>query len=63
MHIIDERQTGKNGLIIIINHNNKNISAIFKNKNNANKYNRNNPKDIEKLYKIAIETPFPDYID
>ena len=42
---------------------NKLISAIFKDKKNADKFNRNNPSDVKKLYQLAKKTKFPKTID
>ena len=42
---------------------NKMISAIFKDKKNADKFNRNNPSDVKKLLQLAKKTKFPKAID
>ena len=41
----------------------KKVSAIFKNKKNSYKYNRNNPAHIKKLLQLAKKTKFPKAID
>ena len=41
----------------------KMVSAIFKDKKNADKFNRNNPSDIKKLLQLAKKTKFPKAID
>ncbi|MBT8327201.1 MAG: hypothetical protein KJP21_05725 [Bacteroidia bacterium] len=61
--VFDERHFGKNGIIIMIDNNGKKTSAIFKNKNNADKYNRNKPSDVKKLLDLAKKTPYPKAID
>lgn len=62
--VFDERVYNKGkGIIIMLDKNGKKTSAIFKNKKNADKYNRNKQSDLEKLYKIAKKTPFPKAID
>lgn len=62
--VFDERVYNKGkGIIIMLDKNGKKTSAIFKNKKNADKYNRNKQADLEKLYKIAKKTPFPKAID
>jgi len=61
--VADERHYGKNGIIIMIDDNGKKVSAIFKNKKNADKYNRNNPDDIKKLLDLAKKTKYPATID
>lgn len=61
--VFDERHFGKNGIIIMIDDNGKKYSAIFKDKHNANKYNRNDEDDIHTLLKLAKETPYPNAID
>jgi hypothetical protein len=58
-----ERYFGKKGIIIMIRDGNKLISAIFKDKKNADKFNRNNPSDVKKLYQLAKKTKFPKTID
>ena len=42
---------------------NKMISAIFKDKKNADKFNRNNPADVKKLLQLAKKTKYPKAID
>jgi len=42
---------------------NKMISAIFKDKKNADKFNRNNPADVKKLVQLAKKTKYPKAID
>tara|TARA_R100001509_G_scaffold87868_1_gene50105 strand:+ start:1696 stop:3570 length:1875 start_codon:yes stop_codon:yes gene_type:complete len=58
-----ERFFGKKGIIIMMRDGNKLISAIFKDKKNADKFNRNNPADVKKLYQLAKRTKFPKTID
>ena len=61
--VFDERHFGKKGIIIMIDDNGKKVSAIFKDKKNADKYNRNKPSDIKKLLQLAKKTPYPKAID
>ena len=61
--VFDERHFGKNGIIIMIDDNGKKVSAIFKNKKNANKYNRNKESDLKALLSLAKKTPYPKAID
>jgi hypothetical protein len=61
--VFDERFFGKTGIIIMIDDNGKKVSAIFKDKKNADKYNRNNPSDIKKLLDLAKKTKYPNAID
>jgi hypothetical protein len=61
--VSDERHFGKKGIIIMIDDNGKKISAIFKDKKNADKFNRNNPSDIKKLLQLAKGKKFPQAID
>ena len=61
--VFDERHFGKKGIIIMIDDNGKKISAIFKDKKNADKFNRNNPSDIKKLLQLAKAKKFPQTID
>ena len=42
---------------------NKMVSAIFKNKKNADKFNRNKPSDVKKLLKLAKSKKYPKAID
>ena len=58
-----ERYFGKKGIIIMIRDGNKMVSAIFKDKKNANKFNRNKPADIKKLLQLAKKTKYPKAID
>ena len=58
-----ERYFGKKGIIIMIRDGNKMVSAIFKDKKNADKFNRNNPSDVKKLLQLAKKTKFPKAID
>jgi len=58
-----ERYFGKKGIIIMIRDGNKMISAIFKDKKNADKFNRNKPADVEKLVQLAKKTKYPKAID
>ena len=58
-----ERFFGKKGIIIMIRDGNKMVSAIFKDKKNADKFNRNKPADVKKLYQLAKKTKFPKTID
>jgi len=61
--VFDERHFGKKGIIIMIDDNGKKVSAIFKDKKNADKFNRNNPSDIKKLLQLAKKTKYPKAID
>ena len=61
--VFDERHFGKKGIIIMIDDNGKKISAIFKDKKNADKFNRNYPSDIKKLLQLAKAKKFPRTID
>jgi len=61
--VFDERHFGKKGIIIMIDDNGKKVSAIFKDKKNADKFNRNKPSDIKKLLQLAKKTKFPKTID
>ena len=61
--VFDERHFGKKGIIIMIDDNGKKVSAIFKDKKNADKFNRNKPSDIKKLLQLAKKTKFPKAID
>ena len=61
--VMDERPYGKNGLIIMIQDSGKSISAIFKNKKNADKFNRNDASDLTKLSQLAKKLPFGKAID
>ena len=61
--VSDERHFGKKGIIIMIDDNGKKVSAIFKDKKNANKFNRNKPADIKKLLQLAKKTKYPKAID
>lgn len=61
--VSDERHFGKKGIIIMIDDNGKKVSAIFKNKKNADKYNRNKSSDVQSLLKLAKNTPYPKAID
>ena len=63
IYVQSERQYGKKGIIIMIDDHGKVTSAIFKDKKNADKYNRNDKKDLEKLLKLAKETKYPQAID
>ena len=54
-----ERFFGNKGIIIMIRDGNKFTSAIFKDKKNADKFNRNNPSDVKKLLQLAKKTKFP----
>jgi hypothetical protein len=47
----------------MIDDNGKKVSAIFKDKKNADKFNRNNPSDIKKLLQLAKKTKYPKAID
>jgi len=58
-----ERYFGKKGIIIMIRDGNKMISAIFKDKKNADKFNRNKPADVKKLVQLAKKTKYPKAID
>ena len=61
--VSDERHFGKKGIIIMIDDNGKKVSAIFKDKKNADKFNRNKPSDIKKLLDLAKKTKYPKAID
>ena len=61
--VFDERPVGKKGIIIMIDDGGKKVSAIFKDKKNADKFNRNNPSDIKKLLQLAKGKKFPQTID
>ena len=61
--VSDEKHFGKKGIIIMIDDNGKKVSAIFKDKKNADKFNRNNPSDIKKLLDLAKKTKYPKAID
>jgi hypothetical protein len=61
--VSDERHFGKKGIIIMIDDNGKKVSAIFKDKKNANKFNRNKLADIKKLLQLAKKTKYPKAID
>ena len=61
--VFDERHFGKKGIIIMIDDNGKKVSAIFKDKKNADKFNRNNPSDIKKLLQLTNKTKYPKAID
>jgi len=61
--VFDERHFGKKGIIIMIDDNGKKVSAIFKDKKNADKFNRNKPSDIKKLLDLAKKTKYPKAID
>ena len=61
--VSDERPFGKKGIIIMLDRNGKKVSAIFKNKKNADKFNRNKPEDIKKLLDLANRTKFPKAVD
>ena len=63
LSVTDERHYGKKGIIIMIDDNGKKVSAIFKNKKNADKYNRNKSSDLQTLLKLAKNTPYPKAID
>jgi hypothetical protein len=58
-----ERYFSKKGIIIMIRDGNKMVSAIFKDKKNADKFNRNNPSDVKKLLQLVKKTKFPKAID
>jgi hypothetical protein len=58
-----ERYFGKKGIIIMIRDGNNMISAVFKDKKNADKFNRNKPADVKKLVQLAKKTKFPKAID
>ena len=62
--VSDERIVNKGkGIIIMIDDNGKKVSAIFKNKKNADKYNRNKASDLKALLDLAKNTPYPKAID
>ena len=58
-----ERFFCNKAIIIMIRDGNKFSSAIFKDKKNADKFNRNNPSDVKKLLQLAKKTKFPKAID
>jgi len=62
VRVEDERHIG-NGLMIIINDNGKMISAYFKNKKNADKYNRNNEEDVKTILDLAKKAGFGKSLD
>ena len=53
IYVYDERYFGKKGIIIMIDDNGEKVSVIFKDKKDADKFNRNNPSDIKKLLDLA----------
>jgi hypothetical protein len=55
IEVYDERHVGKMN-IIMMRRGNENRAAIFKN-GKENKYNRNNPKDVATLWKLAGKYP------
>ena len=62
--VSDERIVNKGkGIIIMIDDNGKKVSAIFKDKRNADKFNRNKPSDVKKLLKLAKSKKYPKAID
>ena len=61
--VFDERNFGKKGIIIMIDDNGKKTSAIFKDKKNADKFNRNNSEDVKKLLDLAKKAKYPNAID
>ena len=62
--VADEKVFNKGkGIIIVIDDNGKKVSAIFKNKKNADKFNRNKPSDVKKLLKLAKSKKYPAAID
>ena len=62
--VSDERIINKGkGIIIMIDDNGKKVSAIFKDKKNADKFNRNKPSDVKKLLKLAKSKKFGKAID
>lgn len=63
LSVTDEKHVGKKGIIIMIDDNGKKVSAIFKNKKNADKYNRNKASDLKVLLDLAKKTPYPKAID
>ena len=63
LSVTAERHFGKKGIIIMIDDNGKKVSAIFKNKKNADKYNRNKSSDLKALLDLAKKTPYPKAID
>jgi gas vesicle protein len=63
LSVTDERVYGKRGIIIMIDDNGKQVSAIFKDKKNADKYNRNKEADLLTLLDLAKNTKYPNAID
>ena len=63
LSVTDERVYGKRGIIIMIDDNGKQVSAIFKDKKNADKYNRNKEDDLLTLLDLAKNTKYPNAID
>ena len=62
--VSDERIVNKGkSIIIMIDDNGKKVSAIFKDKKNADKFNRNKPSDVKKLLKLAKSKKYPKAID
>ena len=63
LSVTDERVYGKRGIIIMIDDNGKQVSAIFKDKKNADKYNRNKEAYLLTLLDLAKNTKYPNAID
>jgi hypothetical protein len=62
--VADEKIFNKGkGIIIVIDDNGEKVSAIFKNKKNADKFNRNKPSDVKKLLKLAKSKKYLQAID
>ena len=62
--VSDERIINKGkSIIIMIDDNGKKVSAMFKDKKNADKFNRNKPSDVKKLLKLAKSKKFGKAID
>ena len=62
--VSDERIINKGkSIVIMIDDNGKKVSAIFKDKKNADKFNRNKPSDVKKLLKLAKSKKFGKAID
>lgn len=61
--VFDERPYGKKGIIIMIDNNGKKKSIPFKDRKNADKYNRNSKEDILRMLDDAKDLPFGKALD